>query len=141
MLKQTIYMSQPFGYDQAMLNGILSGARRNNRRDQVTGALICRADIYLQLIEGPEAAIDSLYARIQRDDRHVDVVPLWSGNVRERAFAAWDMLDDPACSWLWSADEVADGAVTRASAEALHGVFARVAAGATACDTIRARIA
>jgi len=127
MFKQVIYWSQPFGYDSAMLGGILLGARRNNRRDGVTGALVCRHDIYLQLIEGFGAAIDALYARILRDDRHLDVRPLWSGTVGERMFPDWEMLDDPARSWMWSAAEVADDAVDKASADEVRAVFARVA--------------
>jgi hypothetical protein len=72
-MKQLIYRSQPFGFDNAMLAGILLEARRNNLRDDITGALICRHDLYLQLIEGPADAIDALYGRIVADDRHVDV--------------------------------------------------------------------
>ena len=56
-MKQLIYRSEPFGFDRATLAGILMTARRNNRRDDITGALLCRSDLYLQLIEGPEAAI------------------------------------------------------------------------------------
>ena len=127
MVKQVIYWSQPFGYDTAMLGGILLAARRNNRRDGVSGALVCRHDIYLQLIEGPETAIDALYARILRDDRHLDVRPLWSGTVAQRMFPDWEMLDDPARSWMWSAAEVADDAVDKASPDEVRAVFARVA--------------
>ncbi len=72
-LMQIIYVSQPFGFDEATLNSILMDARRNNLRDDVTGALICRADAYLQLIEGPEVAIRATYARIASDNRHLDV--------------------------------------------------------------------
>ncbi len=36
-MKQLIYRSQPFGFDRATLAGILSGARRNNRRDDRHG--------------------------------------------------------------------------------------------------------
>ena len=39
---QLIYSSRPFGYDDLALTGILSTARRNNLRDGITGALICR---------------------------------------------------------------------------------------------------
>ena len=126
-MKQLIYWSQPFGFDSAMLGGILLSARRNNRRDGVSGALVCRHNIYLQLIEGPEAAIDALYARILRDDRHLDVRPLWSGTVDVRMFPDWDMLDDPARSWMWSAAEVADDALERATVDEVRGVFERVA--------------
>jgi Sensors of blue-light using FAD len=52
-LIRLIYCSRPFGFDNAILNGILSDARRCNERDAITGALICRADVYLQLIEAP----------------------------------------------------------------------------------------
>lgn len=125
---QLIYMSQPFGYDSATLAGILLASRRNNRRDELTGALVCRHDIYLQQLEGPHAAVEAAYTRIIRDDRHLEVVRLWSGDAADRLFPAWDMLDDPARSWLWSPAEVAAGAVTRADQAAVRQVFERVAA-------------
>lgn len=130
-LHRMIYASRPFGFDAAVLGGIMVGARRNNARDGITGALICRADLYLQLLEGPAAAIDALFGRIAGDDRHLDVEPLVSGPVAARLFPAWDMLDDPARSWLWSPREVADGAVAAASPDVIVGVFARLAAERT----------
>ncbi|MCH4891994.1 MULTISPECIES: BLUF domain-containing protein [unclassified Sphingomonas] len=126
MVKQLIYRSQPFGFDRAMLAGILSGARRNNPRDQITGALICRQDLYLQLIEGPEPAIDALYERIVADDRHGDVRLLVSAEVDARMFPNWAMLDDEAPSLFWSPDEIAAGALDRASADDLRTAFAQV---------------
>lgn len=122
-----IYWSQPFGFDSAMLAGILFQARRNNARDDITGALIVRADLYLQLIEGPADAIDAAFGRIRRDDRHNAVTRLHAGPVAERLFPGWTMRDDPARSWLWSADEIAEGALNAASPAALMAVFDRVA--------------
>ena len=72
-LIRLIYCSRPFGFDDAALNGILIDARRCNERDAITGALICRADIYLQLLEGPAAAVDATFARIAKDNRHLEV--------------------------------------------------------------------
>lgn len=129
-IRQLIYSSQPFGYDAAMLGGILVAARRNNHRDGLTGALICRHDIYLQLLEGPVAAVTAAFARIARDDRHLDVVELVNADVDCRMFPTWDMLDDPARSWLWSPAEIAAGAVSAAGPDAITRVFARVAAEA-----------
>ncbi len=126
-IRQLIYSSQPFGYDAATLGGILVAARRNNRRDGLTGALICRHDIYLQLLEGPDDAVTAAYARIVRDDRHLDITTLSSIAIDTRMFPAWDMLDDPARSWLWSPAEVAEGAVTAAEPATVVAVFARVA--------------
>jgi hypothetical protein len=128
MITQLIYMSQPFGYDDAMLSGILSAARRNNPHLGITGALICRHDIYLQLIEGDAQAIDLLFDRIAADDRHLAVTLLNRAEVEERLFPDWAMLHDPAHSWLWSPEAVSNGAIERASPEELQIVFKRAAA-------------
>lgn len=45
---QLIFASRLFGYDNLALKGILTTARRNNRRDGITGALICRDDLFVQ---------------------------------------------------------------------------------------------
>ncbi|MBC7505467.1 MAG: BLUF domain-containing protein [Sandarakinorhabdus sp.] len=129
---QLIYYSQPFGFDDAMLNGILLEARRNNARDGLTGALIVRRDLYLQLLEGPEAALLATFARIKRDNRHLAVRQLALGNVQARLFPDWTMRDDPAQSWLWTEGEVGDGALERASVDDLRGVFVRVGASVAA---------
>lgn len=125
-LTQLIYFSQPFGFDDGMLNGILSDARRCNERDDITGALVCRADVYLQLIEGPTPAVDAAMERIKKDDRHLDVRLLQRRTVRERLFPGWSMRDDPRHTWLWTKEEVAAGALSRATEQELLSVFARV---------------
>jgi hypothetical protein len=126
--KRIIYRSQPFGFDTAMLAGILSAARRNNPRYGITGALVCRHDLYLQLIEGPADAIDALYAQICEDDRHFDMRLLLSEDMGERMFPAWAMLDDTAPSQFWSAEDVAAGTLEAASPEELRAPFVRLAA-------------
>ncbi len=128
-LTQLIYASQPFGFDEAMLNGILSDARRWNSREDITGALVCRADVYLQLLEGPPPAIDAAFARIGQDDRHDDVRLLVRRTISERLFPRWSMRDDPAQTWFWTQEEVAAGALTRATDAELLAVFERLAAG------------
>jgi hypothetical protein len=125
---QLIYHSQPFGFDEGILNGILVSARRNNVRDDITGALICRADVYLQLLEGPRQAVEATFGRIRRDDRHLEVQRCLAMPAAARLFPAWAMRDDPARSWMWTADEVHGGAIARASEASLRAVFARVAA-------------
>ena len=70
---QLIYASQPLGFDVSDLRAILVTSRRCNERDDVTGALICRADLYLQLLEGPQEMVDAAFQRIARDRRHVGV--------------------------------------------------------------------
>jgi len=85
-----IYSSRPFGYDELTLVGILASARRNNERDGITGALICRDDLFVQLLEG-RRDVTAAFSRILHDDRHVDVVNLWSGDIDTRLFPGWSM--------------------------------------------------
>ena len=125
-LMQLIYASTPFGFDNPVLNQILISARRNNAREGITGALICRADLYLQMLEGPRGAVTSAFHRILADDRHLDVTLIASSDVEARLFPQWHMRDDPARSWMWTQDEVSNGAVAAASAEDVRAVFTRL---------------
>lgn len=125
-LTQLTYASRPFGFDDAMLAGILLDARRCNARDGITGLLICRADLYLQLLEGPDAAVDAAYRRIAVDDRHMDLRLLTRGTVTDRLFPAWAMRDDPARSWLWTKAQIDDGALDRATKDEVLAVFQRI---------------
>jgi Sensors of blue-light using FAD len=125
-LMQLIYASTPFGFDNATLNSILTVARHNNARHQITGALICRADLYMQMLEGPRAAVTATFHRILGDDRHLDVVLIASDDCKARLFPDWSMRDDPARSWMWNQAEIARGALDTASAEDVRAVFARI---------------
>lgn len=124
---QLIYASRPFGYDDLDLLTILSSARRNNVRDGITGALICREDLYMQLLEGPEAQVQAAYKRIEGDSRHTEVRLLWSGETEARLFPQWAMRHDPAHSWMWSREEVSAGAADKATAEEAKAIFTRLA--------------
>jgi hypothetical protein len=115
-----------------MLSGILIDARHANIRDGITGALICRADIYLQWLEGPEAQVRDALERIAHDDRHLEVKVHVAEPVAERAFGEWAMLHYPVATWIWTQTEVADGAVDRATPEEVTGFFLRLSGAAAA---------
>jgi Sensors of blue-light using FAD len=127
-LVQLIYASQPFGFDSATLTAILLDARRCNSRDDITGMLICRGDLYLQLLEGPPEAVEATCKRIMADDRHVNMRVLSRQTVAERMFPLWSMKDDPARSWLWTKAEVEKGALDDAEPDEVVAVFRRLAA-------------
>ena len=124
---QLVYASRPFGFDQATLSAILLDARRANARDGISGALIARHDLYLQLLEGPRDKVEAAYQRIRRDDRHVEVTRLVERPIETRLFPGWAMRDDPAQSWVWSIEEVRAGAVERADEAEVMGFFQRLA--------------
>jgi len=123
---RAIYTSRPFGFDTGILRSVLMDARRCNERDGVTGALICRADIYLQWLEGPEELVRRTLERIKRDDRHLEVKLHVAETVPERVFGDWAMLHDPATTWIWTQDEVTAGAAESATREEITGFFLRL---------------
>ena len=61
---QLIYASRPFDFDEGTLLSILTIARSLNERDGITGALICRSDLYMQLLEGPPELVEAAFRRI-----------------------------------------------------------------------------
>jgi len=124
---QLIYASRPFEFDDLTLTAILAKSRINNTRDGITGALICREDLFLQLLEGRRDLVTSAFSRILRDDRHVDVVNLWAGDIERRLFPEWSMRHDPAKSWMWTISERAGGAVEKASMQEIRSIFDRLA--------------
>ena len=123
---QLIYSSQPFGYNLEILSGILTTSRVNNKKKNITGALICREDIFLQLLEGPKEDIEQTYESIKRDDRHLNVRHLLDHNIDQRLFPAWAMKDDPMKTWMWSKEEVANGIVEKLTQEEIIKVFEKL---------------
>ena len=127
-LTQLIYASQPFGYDSTLLTTILNDARRCNIRDNISGALICRHDIYLQLLEGPSDVVSAAYMRISRDDRHVGIKKLVSGPAAERFFGNWAMLHDPAISLIWNQEQIKSGILDQISSTEILNMFQSISA-------------
>lgn len=125
-LMQIVYASKPFGFDASVLDDILTISRRRNSQADITGTLICRHDMYLQLLEGPDAAVQATYDRIKLDDRHLELNLLVSRTITDRMFPKWAMRDDPARSWMWSPEEVAAGAIAAATPQHVLAIFERL---------------
>lgn len=70
---------------------ILEKSRENNILSNITGALLFNRECFSQILEGPYDEIERTFERIQRDERHNDVVPLEFSAVPERGFSIWSM--------------------------------------------------
>jgi hypothetical protein len=77
--------------ERTALGDIFATARRNNREQEITGALVVADGAFAQTLEGDEAAVRALYARICEDERHDDVTLLAEESVDERTFGRWAM--------------------------------------------------
>lgn len=72
--------------------GVLFGvARSNNKRQDISGALLLDGEHYVQVLEGDEALVRELYEHIAKDPRHDSVSLLESGTVDARVFSRWSM--------------------------------------------------
>lgn len=73
------------------LRAILSTSRKNNEAADVTGYLIFDGNSFIQVLEGPAAALEATMARIAGDERHRDVAVLGSQPAEARIFREWKM--------------------------------------------------
>jgi hypothetical protein len=83
---------------------ILRASWANNQQHGITGALLHSSDAFAQTLEGPTAAVETTFERIQTDLRHSDVVVLEAGDASDRCFGGWAMAHaghnfDPAASF------------------------------------------
>ncbi len=79
------------GKDETALAAILKQARSRNAERGITGALMLYDDWFAQVLEGPQAAVEALFATIKRDTRH-DTVRLYeAAAVPKRLFGKWAM--------------------------------------------------
>jgi hypothetical protein len=73
------------------LGELFGAARSNNKRRDITGALLITDDWFVQVLEGEEEAVRGLFARIESDPRHDSVSLLDSQTVGARVFSRWAM--------------------------------------------------
>ncbi|NHI16371.1 BLUF domain-containing protein [Microbacterium excoecariae] len=82
-------------FDDLALAALLAQSREANARAGITGMLLFRAGSFVQVIEGDEAGVRALMARISRDPRHTRVRVLVEGTAPARTFADWTMGYEP----------------------------------------------
>lgn len=73
------------------LDHILAISRTNNDRSAITGMLLYKGGNLMQVLEGDEAPVRALYARIARDPRHRGMLTVLDGTTDARQFSGWSM--------------------------------------------------
>ena len=91
-MRQLLYVSTAApGHRPADVQGILQASRHNNALDGVTGLLWTDGSRFMQVIEGSDDAIETTFARIRVDPRHVNVDLVFDRAIAEREFGDWTM--------------------------------------------------
>jgi hypothetical protein len=73
------------------LKKILEDARPANQAKNITGMLLYRDGLFIQVLEGEPNMIETLYANIKKDTRHRNVHIVSEENIAEREFSEWTM--------------------------------------------------
>ena len=78
-------------FTSAELLELLRIAREKNAKAAVTGILLYYNRSFFQVLEGPEAAVKSIYEKISKDSRHAKMLKIIEEPVENRAFQSWTM--------------------------------------------------
>lgn len=70
---------------------ILRVARRKNQELDITGMLLYRDGNFLQVLEGPAGAVESVIQKIKSDHRHKGIILMSRKHIEERQFGDWSM--------------------------------------------------
>jgi hypothetical protein len=89
---QLTYVSQSVGLmSQQKLIELLDQARAINAEADVSGMLLYKDGSFIQVLEGDEDAVRTIFDRIRKDPRHENVRTLYDEKIARRDFPAWAM--------------------------------------------------
>lgn len=92
-LIELTYVSEPAqGMSFLGLMRLLYHSYLRNLRLEITGALIYENNQFGQVIEGPEDVIESLWEKIQQDNRHKNIRLIERKTISSRSFQKWTMV-------------------------------------------------
>lgn len=132
MIRRLAYVSRPRpNLSLVEIPRIVAICRSHNAADGITGVLLFTGLDFAQLIEGEPDMVAALWARIQADDRHRDLVTFIDERAPQRWFPDWrvgfpsdSVLVAQIAAWregrrLWTEAERSDFRRVLAAADAL----------------------
>ena len=122
-IKQVIYVSEKTDTSSDSLTNIYDISQKNNLQSGISGCLLIGSNSYLQLLEGPDSAVDKLYSKIKMDSRHKKVKKLFEEHIEEKSFSSWSMKFAPFNNIEWGIKEFDEGKFKNISAAAAVDVF------------------
>jgi hypothetical protein len=91
-MKNIVYVSTAVKLmHENQLLDILHNSRLHNAALNISGVLLYSNGTFIQVLEGRDTVIDALYARIQADQRHKNIITLIDEPIIEKSFGKWLM--------------------------------------------------
>ena len=78
-------------FPPAELLDLLATSRQHNSQLGITGMLLYKDGNFMQVLEGEEDAVRTLYVKIGADPRHRGLITVSKGPLAERQFSDWSM--------------------------------------------------
>jgi hypothetical protein len=78
-------------FTPAELRELLAKSHENNGQSNISGMLLYKDGNFMQVLEGEERDVRTLFDKIGRDRRHRGVLTLLQGPLAERQFPDWSM--------------------------------------------------
>jgi hypothetical protein len=92
MLRRLAWSSVPSPrFSVAHLVEIVAHSRRYNERHHVSGKLLFTGAHFLGILEGHECDLENLWRRLQRDERHRELIRIGSERCGMRWFPQWSL--------------------------------------------------
>ncbi|QXP59637.1 BLUF domain-containing protein [Olleya sp. HaHaR_3_96] len=103
--RRIIYTSQSTKqFNKRDLLDLLHDSRAFNTMDNISGVLMHKNGLFLQIIEGKSKDLENLIERLRRDTRHNNLKIIDDQSIEDRTFANWSMgcadFDDPTLSLI-----------------------------------------
>jgi hypothetical protein len=73
------------------LTELLEQCRVNNSKTGITGMLLYSKGTFFQVLEGEGEAVNVVFEKIRKDDRHKGIIKLKAGSLAHRNFPEWSM--------------------------------------------------
>jgi uncharacterized Fe-S cluster-containing MiaB family protein len=89
---QLIYASrETTEFGEKPLGALLEKAREHNEQNNITGFLLYISGNFLQVLEGPDEAVKTIFNSIEQDARHSSLKVIAKNEIQEREFDNWSM--------------------------------------------------
>ncbi|WP_372692602.1 BLUF domain-containing protein [Brevundimonas sp.] len=94
VLERLAYVSCSTRPAEALIgvSDIVEQSVRNNRANNITGALAFTSSRFAQVLEGSHGSLDVLVLKLAMDTRHCDMVIVDRVPIQHRRFADWAMI-------------------------------------------------
>jgi hypothetical protein len=125
-LRRVIYVSEKVGSSERDVTDIINASARNNPSKEITGCLLEGQNSFLQILEGPSNAIQTLYKTISEDSRHTNVKSLCNEPLETRLFSDWSMRRDNYNHMEWSDAAFNAGNFLSISVDTAKNIFTRI---------------